>query len=151
VSDPRAALRRELDRWCACKRFRYQFSLIATRQPRAQKRKGGDGDRGAWKPRLWRPTPIRPPKLGLAAVKHAQQLAARAAQAEQQGRAFVALAHVVADTGGGWPEAMQRELHACKTPQDRQAWEARWGGYLGGEAQRANVLPAPLTRNPHPS
>jgi hypothetical protein len=83
---------------------------------------------------MWRPTPIRARKLGLAAVKHQQQQAART---EQQGRAFVALAHVVADAGGGgWPESMTRDLQACRTPQERNAWEQKWGGYLSGQAQR---------------
>ena len=48
---------------------------------------------------------------------------------EQQGRAFVALAHVVADAGGGgWPESMQRELQGCRTPQEKNAWAQKWGG-----------------------
>jgi hypothetical protein len=89
--------------------------------------------------RLWRPTRIIRPKLGLAAVKHAQGLADRAAQTEQHGRAFVALARVVADAGGGgWPESMQRDLQACRTPQERQFWAEKWGGYLSGRAQRDN-------------
>jgi hypothetical protein len=77
-------------------------------------------------------------KLGLAAVKHAQKLAAeRTARTEQQGRAFVALAHVVAAAGGGgWPETMTRELHAVRTPQERNAWAVKWGAYLSGQAQR---------------
>ena len=64
-------------------------------------------------PRFWRPMKRKP---GLAAVKHAQNLAAeRTARTEQQGRAFVALAHVVAAAGGGgWPETMTRELHAAE-------------------------------------
>ena len=77
-------------------------------------------------------------KLGLAAVKHAQNLVAeRTALAEQQGRAFIALAHVVAAAGGGgWPETMTRELHAVRTPQERNAWAVKWGAYLSGQAQR---------------
>ncbi len=86
---------------------------------------------------MWRPTPIRPPQLGLAAAKHQQALAARAAQAEQQGRAFDAMAHVVADAGGGgWPEPMRRDLQACKTPAERQAWAEKWGYVLSGQAER---------------
>lgn len=104
-------------------------------RPRAQKRKGGGDGRGEWRSRLWRPTPIRPPRLGLAAVKHAQQLAERATHTEQQGRAFAALARVVSDAGGGWPDSMRRELQACRTAQERQAWAEKWGGYLSGEAQ----------------
>jgi len=44
---------------------------------------------------MWRPTPISSLWLGLAAVKHHQDMAERA---EQQGRAFTALARVVAAT-----------------------------------------------------
>ena len=80
------------------------------------------------------PTPIRARKLGLVAVKHKQQQAERT---EQQGRAFVALAHVVADAGGGgWPEQMTRDLQACRTPQERNAWAEKWGKVLNGEAER---------------
>jgi hypothetical protein len=77
-------------------------------------------------------------KPGLVAIKHAQNLAAeRTARTEQQGRAFVALAHVVAAAGGGgWPESMQRELHGCKTPQERNAWAVKWGAYLSGQVER---------------
>ena len=85
--------------------------------------------------RLWRPVKH---KLGFAAVEHApRQGAERVARTEQQGRAFVALAHVVADAGGGgWPEQMTRDLRACRTAQERNAWEQKWGGYLSGQAQR---------------
>ena len=66
-----------------------------------------------------------------------QQQAERTERTEQQGRAFVALAHVVADAGGGgWPESMTRELQACRTPQERNAWAEKWGGYLSGQAER---------------
>ena len=94
---PRAELRRELDRWCACRRFVYQFSLMA--KPTGKKGNTGRGGRGGWKPRRGRPTPIRSRKTGLAAVKHRQAVAERAAQAQQQGRAFRALAQVVAPRG----------------------------------------------------
>ncbi len=81
--------------------------------------------------------PSRARKLGLAAVKHKQQQAERTERTEQQGRAFVALAHVVADAGGGgWPEQMTRDLQACRTPQERNAWAEKWGRVLSGEAQR---------------
>ena len=101
----REALRRELDRWCACRRFVYQFGLMA--KPSAKKGKTGQGGGGAWRPRMWRPTPIRSRKIGLAAFKHqqaqAQVQAERAAQTEQRGRAFDALARVVASAGGARP------------------------------------------------
>lgn len=96
--NPRAALSHELDRWCACRRFVYQFSLMA--KPTPEKRITGRGGKGGWQPRRWRPTPIRSRKVGLAAVKHHQALAERAAQAQQRGRAFSALAQVVAASGG---------------------------------------------------
>jgi len=114
--------------------------LIAKRQPKppppsAKKRRGRHGGSDGRESRLWRPMKHKP---GLVAVKHAQNLAAeRTARTEQQGRAFVALAHVVADAGGGgWPEQMTRDLRACRTPQERNAWEQKWGGYLSGQAQR---------------
>ena len=111
-TDARAQLRRELDRWSLCRRFVYQFSLIAKPKPKppppsAKKRRGRHGGGDGWRGRRWRPTPIKARKLGLAAVKHKQQQAERTERTEQQGRAFVALAHVVADAGGGgWPERM---------------------------------------------
>ena len=57
---------------------------------------------------------------------------------EQQGRAFVALAHVVADAGGGgWPEQHDSAIcKACRTPQERNAWAQKWGGYLSGQVER---------------
>ncbi len=65
------------------------------------------------------------------------QEAEPAARAAQPIAAFIALAHVVADAGGGgWPETMTRELQGCKTPQERQAWAVKWGAYLSGQAQR---------------
>lgn len=75
---------------------------------------------------------------------------ARAAQAEQQGMAFHALAHVVADAGGGgWPETMQRELQSCRTPEERNAWAVRWGEVLSGKAERDRRGPdRPAARMP---
>ena len=92
----RAALRRELDHWCACRRFVYQFGLMAKPKPTEKKRSTGRGGKGGWQPRMWRPRPITPRKLGLAAVKHQQAMAEHAAATEQRGRAFAALARVVA-------------------------------------------------------
>jgi hypothetical protein len=127
-----------------CRRFVYQFSLIAKPKPKplppsAKKRKGRHGGSEGWRGRRWRPTPIKARKLGLAAIKHQQQQAERTQQQKegQQGRAFVALAHVVADAGGGgWPESMQRELQGCATPQERNAWAHKWGAYLSGQVER---------------
>jgi hypothetical protein len=113
--------------------------LIAKPKPKpppssAKKRRGRHGSGDGWRPRRWRPTPIRARKLGLAAVKHQQQQVERT---EQQGKAFVALAHVVADAGGGgWPEQMTRDLQACRTPQERNGWAEKWGKVLSGEAER---------------
>jgi hypothetical protein len=139
--DARAQLRRETDRWFACREFVYQFSLIAKPKPKppppsAKKRRGRHGGGDGWRGRGRRPTPIKGRKLGLAAVKHKQQQAERTERTEQQGRAFVALAHVVADAGGGWPEQMTRDLQACRTPQEKNAWAEKWGKVLSGQAQR---------------
>ena len=103
-----------------------------------KKRTGRHGCGDGWRGRRWRPTPIKARKLGLAAVKHKQQQAERTEQDQgQQGRAFVALAHVVADAGGGgWPESMQRELQGCATPQEKNAWAVKWGAYLSGQVER---------------
>jgi hypothetical protein len=77
---------------------------------------------------------------------------ASSACAAQQGRAFVALAHVLADAGGGgWPESMRRELQACHTPAERQAWAEKWGAYLSGQAQRENTTRARPPGKPQPS
>ncbi len=114
----------------------FQFAVMASPQPKEKQRQGGHGGSPAWKPRPWRPAKH---KLGLAAVKHAQALAEESAARaqQQQGRAFTALAHVVADAGGGgWPESMTRELQACQSPQERNAWAVKWGLYLSGQAQR---------------
>ena len=106
---------------------------LVKKKRRGRRHRYGDGRES----RLRRPTPIKARKLGLVAAKHKQQQAERVAHTEQQGRAFVALAHVVADAGGGgWPEQMTRDLRACRTPQERNAWEQKWGGYLSGQAQR---------------
>jgi hypothetical protein len=105
--------------------------------PSAKKRRGRHGGSDGWRGRRWRPTPIKARKLGLAAVKHQQQQAERTERTEQHGRAFVALAHVVADAGGGgWPEQMTRDLQACRTPQERNAWAEKWGVVLSGQAER---------------
>ncbi|MGO9232879.1 MAG: hypothetical protein ACLP4V_01865 [Methylocella sp.] len=131
--------------------------------PSAKKRRGRHGGSDGRESRLWRPTPIKARKLGLAAVKHKQQQQAERAQQhrEQQGRAFVALAHVVAAaSSGGWPESMQRELQSCATPEARQAWSIKWGAYLSGQVERERRGAAPerpqgggMTNggNPHPS
>jgi hypothetical protein len=77
----------------------------------------------------------------------------RDARASPQLQAFAALAQVVsAAGGGGWPETMQRELQACRSPQERQAWAEKWGEYLSGQAQREErgkaVRPSGPTRQP---
>ena len=53
-TDARAQLRRELDRWCACREFVYQFSLIAKPKPKpsppsAKKRRGRHGSGDGWR------------------------------------------------------------------------------------------------------
>ena len=123
-----------MDRCCARRRFVFQFAVMAKPKKRQGGQRGGEG----WKPRLW---PLTRHTLELAASRHAEAqakaTAERAARTEQQGRAFVALAHVVADTGGGgWPESMTRELQACRSPQERNAWAVKWGAYLSGQVER---------------
>jgi len=129
---------------------------MAKPQPKGNKRKRWQGGRDGRESRLWRPAKHKP---GLAAVKHAQrQGAERGAlarqQQEQQGRAFAALAHVVADAGGGgWPESMTRELQGCATPQERQAWAVKWGAVLSGQAERdrrvsAKMCPEEMAERP---
>jgi hypothetical protein len=74
--------------------------------------------------------------------------------AVQRSSAFVALARVVADAGSaGWPDSMVRELRACTTPAERNAWDQKWGRYLSGEAQRDKQYrpppPLPPTSSGH--
>ena len=127
------------DRWSLCRRFVYQFSLIAKPKPKppppsAKKRKGRHGGDDGWRGRRWRPTPIKARKLGLAAVKHKQQQAERTERTEQQGRAFVALAHVVADAGGGgWPESMQRELQGLPDAAGAKCLGAEMGRRISAD------------------
>lgn len=134
TSDARAKLRRELHRWSVCKKFRYQFSLIARRLPPKKKKGGAWGGDGGWQPRLWRPTPIEKQTLGLAAVKHAQGMAARTAQTK---KAFTSLAAVQTAARAEWPEAMKAELSACKTKNDQRAWSERWALFLSGQVYAA--------------
>ncbi len=105
----------------------------------ARSRAGLGGDDGL---RLLRSEGVR---LGLgfggqaaqAATRRAAVVDASASFGAEQGRAFVALAHVVADAGGGgWPEQMTRDLQACRTPQERNAWAEKWGKVLSGQADR---------------
>jgi hypothetical protein len=72
------------------KTFVYQFSVIAKRKPTPQKRKGGFwGDSGERQPfRRWAKPNC---KLGLAAVKHAQQVAKRGALSQRYEKASSAL------------------------------------------------------------
>jgi hypothetical protein len=107
-------LRRELDHWCACRRFVHQFGLIAKPhyEPNANMRNTGRGGREARKPRRRRPSPKRLRKTGPVAVKHQQALAERAAATAQWGRAFTALARVVAAAiGGGRPTTGRTMSH----------------------------------------
>jgi hypothetical protein len=95
ASDPRAQPR-ELLRWSLCKTFVHQFLLIAKRQPPppAKKRQGRQDDGGGRQPFRHRVEPKRAP--GLAAVKHAQQKAARGALSESYEKASSVLAGVQA-------------------------------------------------------
>jgi hypothetical protein len=126
----RASLRAELLRGSACKTFTHQFSVMAKRQPRAPERQGWW--HGAWQPRMWKPAPIEPPKLGLAAAKHAQGLAAHMAQGERYRKASHALASVQSAAQAEWPDAMKRELASCRTADDHRAWSEKWALQLAG-------------------
>jgi hypothetical protein len=131
VSDPRAELRRELLRWSLCKTFVFQFSVIAKPSPKAKKRKGGHwGDSGGRQPvRRQFPTKRAP---GLAAVKHAQQLAGRGGLAERQEKAIGALAAVQGAARAEWPEAMKREMQACRTAVEQRLWAEKRALHLAG-------------------
>jgi hypothetical protein len=131
TSDPRAQLR-ELLRWSLCKTFVHQFSLIAKRQPPpAKKRQGGQGEGGGRQPFLRRPAIIKRAP-GLAAVKHAQQVAARGALSERCEKASSALAPVQAAAKAEWPEAMKREMQACRTTEQQRLWSEKWAEHLAG-------------------
>ena len=107
-----------------CKTFVYQFSVIAKPSPKEKKRKGGYwGDSGGRQPFRHRVEPKRAP--GLAAVKHKQQVAARGALSERYEKASSALASVQAAARAEWPEAMKREMQACRTTE-------KWAEHLAG-------------------
>ena len=72
-------------------------------KPPEKKRNTGREGKGGRPPRMWRATAPKPHRLGLVAVKHRQAMAERAAQTEQRGKAFTALAHVAAVAAGGMP------------------------------------------------
>jgi hypothetical protein len=134
-------LRRDLLPWSLRKTFLHQFATLARPPPKPTKRKGGHwGDGGSRTLPLWRPQPIAPPKVGLAAFKHAQRHGGE--RPAQHGKAFRALAAVQMAAKAEWPMAMRLEMLGCKTPEDRQAWASRWGAFLGGQVQAA-AQPAP--------
>jgi hypothetical protein len=120
-------------RGSVCKTFVYQFSVIAKPKPPPQKSKvkrhqGGSG--GGRQPFRHRVEPKRAP--GLAAVKHKQQMAARGALSERYEKASSALASVQAAARAEWPEAMKREMQACRTTEQQRLWSEKWAAYLAG-------------------
>jgi hypothetical protein len=122
-------------RGSVCKTFVHQFAVIAKRKPPTQKRKGGFwGDSGERQPfRRWAKPNC---KLGLAAVKHAQQVAKRGALSERYEKASSALAAVQATARAEWPEAMKREIQACRTTEQQRVWSEKWAAYLAGASWR---------------
>jgi hypothetical protein len=120
-------------RGSVCKTFVYQFSVIAKRKPPQQKskvkRQGGSG--GGRQPFRHRVEPKRAP--GLAAVKYKQQVAARGALSDRyEEKASSALACVQAAARAEWPEAMKREMQACRTPEQQRVWSEKWAEHLAG-------------------
>ena len=118
-----------------CKTFVYQFSVIAKPKPPPQKskvkRQGGSG--GGRQPFRHRVEPKRMP--GLAAVKHAQQMVKRGALSERYEKASSALASVQAAARAEWPEAMKREMQACRTTEQQRIWSEKWAAYLAGRVE----------------
>jgi len=119
-------------RWSVCKTFVYQFSVIAKPSPKEKKSKGGSwGDSGGRQPVIRRPAIIKRAP-GLAAVKHRQQEAARGALSERYEKASSALACVQAAARAEWPEAMKREMQACRTTEQQRVWSEKWAEHLAG-------------------
>ena len=87
---------------------------------------------------MWRPKTGYEP--GLAAVKHAQGLAEREAQGERYRKAESALAGVQAAAKAEWPEAMRRELAACRTAEDNRLWSERWAEQIAGRVADVGFL-----------
>jgi hypothetical protein len=107
--------------------------VIAKRKPPPQKSKvkrhqGGSG--GGRRPFRHRVEPKRMP--GLAAAKHAQQMVKRGALSERYEKASSALASVQAAARAEWPEAMKREMQACRTTEQQRLWSEKWAAYLAG-------------------
>jgi hypothetical protein len=116
-----------------CKTFVFQFSVIAKPSPKAKKRKvkrrrGGSG--GGRQPFRHRVEPKRAP--GLAAVIYAQQVAKRGALSERYEKAIGALAAVQVAARAEWPEAMKREMQACRTAVEQRLWAEKWAEHLAG-------------------
>jgi hypothetical protein len=131
-------------RGSVCKTFVYQFTVIAKPKPSPQKskvkRQGGSG--GGRQPFRHRVEPKRMP--GLAAVKHKQQVAERGALSERYEKASSALACVQAAAKAEWPEAMKREMQACRTTEQQRLWSEKWSEHLAGRvvAEGAPLRPS---------
>src|ERR1019366_5935657 len=100
--------------------------MIAKPKPpqkgKVKRHQGGSG--GGRQPFRHRVEPKRAP--GLAAVKHKQQVAARGALSERYEKASSALASVQAAARAEWPEAMKREMQACRTTEQQRLWSEKW-------------------------
>ena len=47
-------------------------------------------------------------------------------------KASSALASVQAAARAEWPEAMKREMQACRTTEQQRLWSEKWAAYLAG-------------------
>lgn len=119
--DPHAAIKTELWRWHLGRVFVHEFSKLARRirpEPPPQKRRRTD-DTGDGRAR-WQRTKPKPPQMGLAAFKHAQQQEQRAATV----RDFRA-AESTADQASGAARDLKREGTTAVRPSDFDSMDFR--------------------------
>jgi len=116
--------------------FQRQATVFARPQPKRKKRR--DETRDQWQPRLWQP------KTYPHGIKASQQAVrdARSRGPVKRDVQIITVLSAVLDAAGagagstkGWPESMTRELQACMTDADRNAWRSKWGAYLSGQVQ----------------
>ena len=56
----------------------------------------------------------------------------RGALSERYEKASSALASVQAAARAEWPEAMKREMQACRTTEQQRVWSEKWAEHLAG-------------------